>query len=223
MNLSLSERYPNVSTRHDLSDLRHRATIEQWFEHHEVRVEGAPGLQRLVWGRPNTTNRRVVYTFSGKLVFVSGDLYTAVYELTAKAIPENLGDMDFGYFTSKMRVAEQGETTYDEKVASRAFLRSMLETDIPYALVCEAKDALLNGVEDGAPLTVVLDQLADTWALERDIDLSTTDWYHDYTTAYEHALRAGDVPTIHTEAYWLGLQYAIAALQAPTSDDTSKG
>lgn len=200
---------PALPDTYNHTDLRHRATIEQWFEHHTVRHDGAPGLERLTWRSPDTSQYAMTFTLSNKHVFVAGDLYNSVYDLNRPATRKTLADMSFDYFTSKLRLSEQGETEYDEKTAIAHFDGLVTDTDIPHVLVTDARALLADG---GDNLELELVQLADAWLSEHSLLANDVDWYYDYDQATAHALRAGEVPTIYTEAHWLGLQYALAAL-----------
>lgn len=201
--------HPTIS--HDTQYLRHKADIDRWFASHEARLEGAPGLERITWRSPNTSQYAMTFTLSNKMVFVAGDLYTSVYDLRRPATRAVLADMSFDYLTSKLRLSEKGETEYDETSAVRHFDGLVTDTDIPHVLVTDARTLLTGGGGD-LPLELELVQLADAWFSEHGLESSDVDWYHDYDAATTHALRASEVPTIHTEAHWLGLQYALAAL-----------
>lgn len=196
---------------HDTQQLRHKADIDRWFASHVARLEGAPGLERITWRRPDTSQYAMTFTLSSTNVFVAGDLYTSVYDLRHPATRAVLADMSFDYLTSKLRLSEQGETEYDEKTAVAHFDELVTDTNIPHTLVTDARALLADG-PSGILLELELDQLVDAWLYEHSLAPNDVDWYHDYDAATTHALRAGEVPTIHTEAHWLGLQYALAAL-----------
>ena len=197
---------------HDTQYLRHKADIDRWFAAHEARLDGAPGLERITWRNPNTSQHAMTFTLSGNMVFVAGDLYASVYDLRHPATRATLAGMSFDYFTSKLRLSEQGETEYDEKTAVAHFDELVASTNIPHVLVADTRALLAGDGSGDLPLELELSQLVDAWLDEHGVTASDVDWYHDYDDATTHALRAGEVPTIHTEAHWLGLQYALAAL-----------
>lgn len=93
---------------------------ERWFENHKIKkMEGQDGFQRIVWGEEGTSMYQVEYMLSGNMVFTSGDLGSAVFELTGSATIEQLGKYDLTYFTRKWIAGERNKFIFDGRVAAK--------------------------------------------------------------------------------------------------------
>lgn len=86
------------------------ARIHRMFEKHFATLtavgEGDDRIELLTWGEPDTRIHRVYYTSRGPWLFVTGDLYDAVYERAGGL--EWWARCDLHYFESKCRASPEG-------------------------------------------------------------------------------------------------------------------
>lgn len=100
-----------------------RQRIADGFANHraDLRVvgEGDDRIELLTWGQPGTVNRRIHYTARGPWLFVTGDLYDAVYERAAGLAWWAGCDLD--YFAEKCKASPYGRGYREwEESAARA-------------------------------------------------------------------------------------------------------
>lgn len=94
-------------------EIRHR-----WFEKHTVKsIRGKDGFQRIVWGEKGTRMYQVEYVLSGNMIFVTGDLGDAAYQLTCEATLDNIKGFDLHYFTGKLTAHERYRWNFDDSKA----------------------------------------------------------------------------------------------------------
>jgi hypothetical protein len=91
---------------------------EQWFGNHKIKsIEGEEGFQCIRWGKPGTRAYQVDYLLSGNMVFVTGDLGDAAYNLTCLATIDNIKDFNLSYFTGKLSAHEHRRWDFDADLA----------------------------------------------------------------------------------------------------------
>lgn len=85
----------------------------EWFKDHHsgysvMKDEQGNEMERLRWGRPNSTNYAVWYVRMGSVLFVTGDLGSAVYRWGESVTLEWISRCDIGYFAEKCEASEEG-------------------------------------------------------------------------------------------------------------------
>lgn len=79
-----------------------------WFKNHVIKsIEGKEGFQRISWGESNTRIYQVDYVLTKNMVFISGDLGSAVYRLSCEATLDNIKSFDLSHFTGKLVAHEK--------------------------------------------------------------------------------------------------------------------
>lgn len=102
----------------------HLAKAEQvmrneWFKNHEIKsIEGENGFQKIIFGEPGTSMYQVKYVLAENMVYISGDLGVAAYELTGPATIEEISRYDLSYFTGKLVASQRGKYEFDDKLAA---------------------------------------------------------------------------------------------------------
>ena len=90
-----------------------------WFGNHVIKsVKGEEGFQEIIFGKPGTTMYQLKYVLSGNMLYVSGDLGIAAYELTGPATIEELSRYDLYYFNSKLVATKSNQYNFESKLAT---------------------------------------------------------------------------------------------------------
>ena len=85
------------------------------FEHHIATFDVlSHQVSVLEWKQPGTRNYMVRYLMDGNILSVSGDLGTAVFELTWVATPDSFSDLSMYYFNEKLSAYHNGRYIIDE-------------------------------------------------------------------------------------------------------------
>lgn len=184
----------------------------KWFENHTIKnIHGEDGFQRIVWGEQGTRMYQVEYVLSGNMVFVTGDLGDAAYQLTCQATLENIKDFNLSYFTSKLSAHERRRWDFDEHLAQEQIEEYIFDW-------CDAEDT-----EDLSDEELELQQelLSATvnWDLQDHFEKaifsiwenSSIDWFDD--EAASCISDCGKRLPRSFIAYWLGLQMVVEQLE----------
>lgn len=177
----------------------------QWFENHVIKsIEGEEGFQRIVWGEKGTRMYQIEYVLSGNMVFVSGDLGCAAYELTCQATLENIKDFNLSYFTSKLQAHERRRWDFNENLAQKEIERYIFD-------ICDV-DNVNQLEEESREIYDELIEVALDWSecdhFERAVfsiyEDTSVDWFDSETATFisECGRR---LPRSYI-SYWLGLQ-----------------
>ncbi len=73
------------------------------FRDHQAKLKDLGDIQILDWKKPGTSAYRIRYVFDGYMMYVSGDLGEAVFELTWKANVYSFDDVSIQYFAQKLK------------------------------------------------------------------------------------------------------------------------
>lgn len=175
-----------------------------WFKNHAVKyIEGEDGLKRIVWGANGTSMYEIIYTLSGRSVFISGDLGDAVYELTCDAIVKNIRDHSLEHFTGKLTASERDKWEFNQDKARVEIQELFMEW-------CDVDD-IMDLEEDARTLYNDLLNAAksnDTHAqFEQEVcEIYTNtdvDWFD--LEAVDYIVDCGKRLSRSFVAYWLGL------------------
>lgn len=178
---------------------------ENWFENHVIKnIEGEEGFQRISFGEKGTRMYQVDYVLSDNMVFITGDLGDAAYQLTCQATFENIKGFDLSYFTGKLSAHERRRWDFDNHLAQKQIEEYIFDW-------CDAE-----GTEDLSDEELELQQelLSATvnWDLqdhfERAIfsiwENSSVDWFDGEAASCISG--CGKRLPRSFIAYWLGLQ-----------------
>lgn len=91
---------------------------EEWFKNHFIKsIEGQEGFQRISFGEKGTRMYQVDYVLSDNMIFITGDLGDAAYQLTCKATLKNIKGFNLSYFTGKLSAHERRRWDFDRHLA----------------------------------------------------------------------------------------------------------
>jgi|GEM_PF-1194943 len=103
---------------------------ERWFKNHKATLTTMGNLQVLEWKEPGTSIYSCRYVFDGNRMYISGDIGSAVFDLTWKADVHSFNKLSIGYFESKMDAFSDDRRDFSSEKAVKR-LREWL-TDIKY-------------------------------------------------------------------------------------------
>lgn len=190
---------------------------DHWFDNHTVsridRLDDADcPLRRYVWSAPGTNLYEVVYTLSGNMVFVSGDLGDAAYALTCRATLENMASFDLHYFTSKLTAHSRDTYKFDEAYA----IEEITELFCDMCDVARIDDLRKDDRRLYDQLVGAAKESASPEQFERAVsaqyDATSVEWF-DSESAHLVS-RFGRRLSGALVAYWLGLQMICDQLDA---------
>jgi hypothetical protein len=93
---------------------------EHWFKDHKAELIDLGGVQVLNWKKPGTGVYRVRYVFDGCMMYISGDIGTAVFWLTWKADVNSFNDKSIGYFSEKLSAFSDERWDFDTDKAVKS-------------------------------------------------------------------------------------------------------
>lgn len=190
---------------------------DHWFGNHTVsRIDRHGGddypLRRYVWRTPGTSLYEVVYTLSGNMVFVSGDLGDAAYALTCRATLENIASFDLHYFTSKLTAHSRAKYTFDEAYAIEELTELFCDMcDVSRIGDLRKDDRRLYDQLVGAAKDSASPEQFER-AVSEQYDATSVEWF-DSESAHLVS-RFGRRLSGSLIAYWLGLQMLCDQLDA---------
>ncbi len=86
---------------------------ENWFEDHIAELIDRGDIKILNWKKPGTGIYRVRYVFDGCMMYISGDIGTAVFWLTWNADVHSFNKVSIGYFTEKLSAFSDERWDFD--------------------------------------------------------------------------------------------------------------
>ena len=175
-----------------------------WFVNHVAEIQGEEGLQVIHWGCPGTNMYRTKYVLSGANVFISGDIGEAVYRLTCRATLENISDMDFHYFTSKLEAFCEERWDFDEKLAKKELKQHWKEYEMKnrYDDAKEIYDGILGAIDQSSTLEAYRAWLMPVF---QDTSIDSDD--------FEAVWDFGKRMPYRLIGYWMGLKMIIEQLK----------
>ncbi|MBC6133905.1 hypothetical protein HB825_03545 [Listeria booriae] len=87
----------------------------EWFKGHEATVNEVDGMTVINFNKPKDSTYAITYIFKDNMVFISGDVGSAVYRLTWKAQLGTFSDLNIGYFTEKLECSSREKFEYTQK------------------------------------------------------------------------------------------------------------
>lgn len=201
----------------DYIEQQQQTIRDHWFDKHTVsRIDSHGGndypLRRYVWSAPGTSLYEVVYTFSGNMVFISGDLGDAAYALTCRATLENLASFDLHYFTSKLTAHSRDKYKFDETYAIEELAELFCDMcDVDTINDLRKDDRRLYDQLVGAAKESASPEQFERAVFEQ-YDETSVEWF-DSESAHLVS-RFGRRLSGSLIAYWLGLQMLCDQLDA---------
>jgi hypothetical protein len=101
-----------------------------WFKDHVATLTTHGDLQVLDWSNPETICYSCRYVFDGYKMYISGDIGSAVFDLTWKADVHSFNKVSIGYFTEKLAAFSDPKRDFSSEKAVKR-LRERLK-DIKY-------------------------------------------------------------------------------------------
>jgi len=90
---------------------------ETWFHEHKATLTKHGDLQVLNWQRPGTGNYYCRYIFDGRKLLISGDIGSAVFDLTWKAGIHSFNGIHVDYFEEKISAFSGDKRNYSGEKA----------------------------------------------------------------------------------------------------------
>jgi len=94
--------------------------INDWFKNHKAnyrQVDQKEDIYMLDWRNPKTGRYSLRYILEGNFLYVSGDINSAVYDLTWKATLESFADISLHYFYEKLSAFPKSKIKFNKKEA----------------------------------------------------------------------------------------------------------
>jgi hypothetical protein len=91
-----------------------------WFENHKAdyrQVDPKEDIYILDWRNPKTGRYSLRYIMEGNFLYVSGDINSAVYDLTWKATLESFADISMHYFYEKLSAFPKSKIKFNPNIA----------------------------------------------------------------------------------------------------------
>ena len=173
---------------------------EDWFKDHVATLNQHGDLQVLDWKRPNSRTYYCRYVFDGAMLYISGDIGTAVFWLTWKAEIHSFNDLYIGYFKGKMSACSDNKMDFNSESAVkrlREWTKQLKKDEIEY----DHDD--MRKIFDLARECDNKEQWG--WRLQSDEYGFVSDLAPDY---WEWIYNAGDEIPARIHAYLIGLQMA---------------
>ena len=108
---------------------------ECWFKNHKATLTTYGDIQVLEWQEIGTNVYSCRYVFDGNKMYISGDIGSAVFELTWKADVHSFNKVGIHYFDEKLRAysAERRDFNADKAVKRiREWLKNIKNDGIKY-------------------------------------------------------------------------------------------
>ncbi|KGL44103.1 hypothetical protein [Listeria newyorkensis] len=87
---------------------------DSWFKDHVATVTGFDGITIIKWRNPKCFQYHMEYILRDHNLFISGDIGSAVYNLTWQAKLGSFKNINVGYFTEKLACSERDKYDYDD-------------------------------------------------------------------------------------------------------------
>lgn len=193
---------------------------EEWFKDHKATYTKINDeLKILEWEKPNSLHMNVRYVMDKNNLYITGDLYSAMFCLTEMASLECLHDYNLYYFMNKLVFAQKGEHSFN---SSKAIKEIKEQFDLYYDINldeldednddCEKVDLLESLLSNAASITEPsewIDYLKENYYNLDDICDSYSEWLFD----------VGMETSVYVKAYLIGIKMAYEQLFKKEEDD----
>lgn len=186
---------------------------DKWFKDHQIKsIHGEDGFQRIIWGKEGTGMYQIIYTLSGNMIYITGDVGTAAYSLTCQATLANIASHELWYFTDKLIATERKKWDFDYQVAQKEIEECFLDWcdvdsvgDLPEEEKELYKELIQATLEWDDPDTFANQGV---WTIYH---ATNVDWF-DSEIADSVATSGNQLSNTHI-SYWVGLQMVIEQLK----------
>lgn len=183
----------------------------KWFENHVIKsIKGEEGFQKVIWGEPGTSMYQVIYVLSGNMVYISGDLGVAAYELSETAKLQRLGQYDLSYFTGKLAASQHSKYKFDSKKAQKEIKEFFIDW-------CDVDSIDELSPEDGNLYAELISETIN-WGMTEHFNTAVYHVYQNTNVGWFDSEAASCIADCGKRlsysliSYWVGLQM-IAELQ----------
>lgn len=178
--------------------------IREWFKDHVADLKDLGDIQILKWKRPDSINYSVRYVFDGQMMYISGDLGSAVYWLTWKADVHSF-NVGIGYFNEKLAAFSDDRWDFSSEKAVkrlREWLNDIKESGKEYD-----HDDMKDFFEDARSCSQHWEWVEAIHSHDKLISSLDGDYW-------EWMYGAGNECPTRLRCYLIGLQMASAQLKA---------
>lgn len=183
---------------------------ENWFKNHKSKLKKIEGLgEVLLWKQHGTVLYKVQYFMVSNMLFITGDLGDAAFNLTWRSTLESFRNVSLSYFFSKLTAYYGDKYDFNSKEAIKELK--------------EHKALLVDEDEGGYDESEVevfdeLIKVADDCSTVGDWTFELNSEYIDDVLeidpdAYEWIYDIGNVIPNRIIAYWVGLKMALEQIE----------
>lgn len=195
-----------------------------WFKDHIAKYTIInENLKILEWSRPNSSEMSIRYVLDNEYVYITGDLYSAIFRLTEPADLERLGVYSEYYFFYKLKTMEKDKFKFNSNLAVK-------ELKEKFKYICDDIDLVEDEEDEDETEEQILDyqyqeykEIFRSLIKEAKSTTSQVEWISyicrnskeleeadiDY---YEWAYDIGEEPSEYLIAYLIGLKMAYEQL-----------
>ena len=89
-----------------------------WFKNHKAKYEIiSDSLRILEWKKPDSLTMGVRYVMDGRNLYITGDLYSAIFTFTSEAKLSTLSGYNLSYFKEKLITSEMPDEVFNRQLA----------------------------------------------------------------------------------------------------------
>lgn len=183
-------------------DSRLKEIKELWFKDHVATYTKInDDLRILDWKRPNSIEFSVRYVMDGHYLYITGDLYSAIFCFSDYATLEKLGRYNMYYFCSKLSTMQKKGHDFNTDLAIKQLVEKKNEFKEEY----DYTESELKPVFDELIMLANDSSSSDDWA--NNVNFNYTGDIFDYDM-HEWVYDIGEETSIYLIAYLTGLQMA---------------
>jgi hypothetical protein len=189
--------------------------INDWFKNHKAnyrQVDQKEDIYILDWRNSKTGRYSLRYTMEGNFLYVSGDINSAVYDLTWKATLESFADISMGYLYEKLSAFPKSKIKFNSDMAKENLTERIDSHEELYYDEEPGEIELLEEIRELIPecsshkqweQLLISDDLYDRLT---EYDVDAAEWVFDI---------GNDIPNA-VKAHFIGLQMAAKQLGIKT-------
>lgn len=184
--------------------MRSDEDIKSNFKDHVAKLtKVSDSISTLDWRKPGTCFYSVRYVMDGRNLYVTGDLGSAVFNLTWTATLESFRDVNVEYFHEKLAAVEGENMEFDDDTAKDTLqdFFDEYDEDNNYEELLETLKKAVDGCQSNRDWAdIVNGELHDDIA---DFDTDYWEWIYE----------VGEVVPSRVRAYLIGLKMAAEQLE----------
>lgn len=183
-----------------------------WFKDHVATVAEHEGVTILDWKKPGTNMYAVKYVMVGNKLFISGDIGSAVYDLTWNATPESFDTVNLSYFTGKLSCSSRERWNFDDKKAIEQ-IDEWLEETLHDIGGDEDDEEVEKAREIHEELIYAVGEWSHVQGYQQEVWRVYQSYSHTDGEEFEHISKFGRELPNEFIAYLLGIQMASEQLK----------